>query len=451
MHGTSNRWVVLGVTALGAFMAFLDVTIVNIAFPSIIAAFPRVTLAGLSWVLNAYNIVLAAVLVPAGRLADLLGRRRVFLIGLALFTASSAVCATAPTIGVLVAARSMQGAGAGMLVPASLGLLLSAFAIEQRATAVGLWSAAAAVASGVGPTLGALLVHVSDWRLVFLINVPIGVVTMGLAKRLLRESRSAEQGGFPDLVGIALVASGVGLIALGTAQGRQWGWGSIAVDASLVGGLALACLFVIRSAGHHNPIVEVGLLRERAFAAANTGTFLFSSAFYALLLCNVLFLTQVWRYSLVQAGLAMTPPSLTAALVAGIAGRTADRWGHRAVTIPGVLVFATGASLFLLRVGLHPTYVDVWLPASVVMGIGVGLAFPTLGAAAARSLPPARFATGTAINSSARLLGAVLGVAVLVSILGTPSPSQALGVFDQGWIFVILATVAAVPACLAMS
>jgi EmrB/QacA subfamily drug resistance transporter len=444
-----SRWVVLGVSTLGAFMAFLDVTVVNIAFPSIIGAFPRTTLAELSWVLNAYNVALAALFVPAGRLADLLGRRRLFQIGLALFTLSSAACAVAPSIGLLIAARSVQGIGAAILVPASLGLLLPAFAIEERATAVGLWSASAAVASGIGPTLGALLIHADDWRLVFLVNVPIGILAIVLAQRLLSETRDEQHPGLPDLLGAVLVAAGIGLIALGIVQGERWGWGSAAVVGSLAGGVLLTALFVRRCARHERPVVELSLLRERRFAAANVGTFLFSCAFYALLLCNVLYLTQVWRYSLIQAGLAVTPPSLAAALVAGPAGRIADRFGYRVVTIPGVIVYALGAFLFT-RAGLQPTYVAVWLPASIVLGVGTGLAFPALAAAAASSLPPARFATGTAINSSVRLLGAVVGIAVLVAILGTPAPAQALKIFRHGWAFVVLAALASLPACLAL-
>jgi NTE family protein len=445
---TANRRVVLGVTALAAFMAFLDVTIVNIAFPSIIGAFPHVTLAGLSWVLNAYNLVLAAVFVPAGRLADLVGRRRVLQAGLALFTVSSAACAAAPTVGVLIAARCFEGIGAAMLVPASLGLLLQAFATDQRATAVGLWGAAAAVASVIGPSLGALLVHESGWRLVFLVNVPIGAITIALVRRQLSESRDEEHGGLPDPVGIALIAAGVGLLALGIVQGGQWGWATAAVRASLAGGVALTILFMIRSARHENPVIEVGLLRERAFACANAATFLFACAFYALLLCNILFLTQVWGYSLIQAGLALIPSTLMAALVAGPAGRIADRWGYRVVTTPGVLLYAAGVSLFLIRVGVHPAYFELWLPANATVGIGIGLAFPALGAAATSTVPPARYATGAAINSSIRLLGAVLGVAILIAILGIPSTAQALEIFDHGWTFIILMAVAAAPACL---
>ena len=441
----------LAVTAVGAFMAFLDVTIVNIAFPSITHAFAGSSLAELSWVLNAYNVVLAALLVPAGRLADLLGRRRMFLAGLALFTASSAVCAAAPTAAVLIAARALQGAGAAVLIPTSVGLLLPAFPPAERATAVGLWSASAAVASAVGPPFGAALIHFGDWRLVFLVNLPIGLFAAALTLRFLSESRDERHGAITDLLGIALVTAGVGLIALGIAQGRQWGWESTAVLASLGGGVALTVLFVLRSLRHENPVIEIGLLRDRGFAAANAATLVFGGAFYALLLCNVLYMTQVWHYSIMQAGFAMMPSSITAALVAGPAGRLADRWGYRVVVIPGLVVYAVGVSLFWLRVGLRPEYLAVWLPATIVMGAGVGLAFPTLGAAAVSALPPARFATGTAINSSARQIGAVLGIAVLVAILGSPAPRQALNAFDQGWTFIFLSALAALPACALIS
>jgi EmrB/QacA subfamily drug resistance transporter len=443
----SNRWVVLGVTALAAFMAFLDVTIVNIAFPSITSAFPHTTLSALSWVLNAYNVVLAALLVPAGRVADLLGRRRMLIIGLILFTGSSLACALSQSIEVLIAARAVQGAGAAILIPASVGLLLRAFPFEQRATAVGLWSASAAVASAVGPTLGAVLIHISDWRLVFLANLPIGLLAVVLARRTLTESRDEEHGAISDLLGTVLVIVGIGLLALGIAQGRQWGWGSAGVVGSLAGGMVVLALFVARCATVANPVIDLALLRERTFATANAGTLVFASAFYALLLCNVLFLTEVWRYSILQAGFAFVPSSVTAALIAGPAGRVADRYGYRVVTLPGIVVYAIGVSLFL-RVGIHPSYLGSWLPATVVMGAGVGLASPALAAAAASALPPARFATGTAINASARQIGGVLGIAILVAILGTPSPANALHVFDQGWTFIIAAAICAVPACL---
>ena len=192
-----RRWKVLLVTSVAVFMGFLDVTIVNIAFPDIRASFPDSSLAGLSWVLNAYNIVFAALLVPAGRLADMVGRRRMFFIGLITFLAASAVCGLAGSVPVLVGARVVQAAGGAMLVPTSLGLLLPEFPIEQRSTATALWGATGAVAAATGPSLGGVLVHATDWRLVFFVNIPIGLAALIPARRLLREHKQ-EGGVLPD-------------------------------------------------------------------------------------------------------------------------------------------------------------------------------------------------------------------------------------------------------------
>ena len=188
-----RRWKVLLVTAVAVFMGFLDVTIVNIAFPDIRASFPHTSLAGLSWVLNAYNVVFAALLVPAGRLADVVGRRRLFYVGLVTFLAASALCGAAPSVPVLVAARVAQAAGGAILVPTSLGLLLPEFPLEQRATATALWGATGAVAAATGPSLGGVLVNASNWRLVFFVNIPIGLAALIPARRLLHETR--QEGG----------------------------------------------------------------------------------------------------------------------------------------------------------------------------------------------------------------------------------------------------------------
>src|SRR5215212_5963019 len=192
---------VLAVSSLGVFMAFVDATIVNIAFPNIAQSFPETGISSLSWVLNAYNIVFAAFLVAAGRIADLLGRRRMFLFGLALFTFASVLCAIAPSANALIGFRVIQGLGAAFLVPASLGLVLQAFPAERRAHAVALLSAVGALAAGVGPSLGGLLVSLSDWRLVFLVNLPVGIVAYYLSRRFLVESREPGRRRLPDLVG----------------------------------------------------------------------------------------------------------------------------------------------------------------------------------------------------------------------------------------------------------
>src|SRR4051812_23130165 len=220
-----RKWQILLVTSVAVFMSFLDVTIVNIAFPDIRASFADTSLAGLSWILNAYNIVFAALLVPAGRLADRTGRRRTFLAGMATFIGASVAAGLAPTVEVLVAARVVQAAGAAALVPTSLALLLPEFPLRQRATATGIRGAMGAIAAALGPSLGGTLVDAAGWRWVFFVNLAIGLPALIPARRLLRESREPNPGPIPDMVGVALLVAGVALLSLGIVQGQSWGWG----------------------------------------------------------------------------------------------------------------------------------------------------------------------------------------------------------------------------------
>jgi EmrB/QacA subfamily drug resistance transporter len=423
---------VVAVSSLGAFVAFLDVTIVNVAFPSIRSSFRGAELADLSWVLNSYNVVFAALLVPGGRVADLLGRRQLFVIGLWLFILSSALCAAAPSVGALIASRSLQAAGAAIVVSTSLALLLAGSEVERRATAVGIFGAVAAVSAAVGPSLGGVLIELGDWRLVFLVNLPLGVLTAWLARRV-PESRDPERGTVPDVAGVVGIALAMAALALAVVKGNDWGW----TDSRTLSGLGAAALlgawFAARSRRHPRPVVEPELFRLPGLAAANAGPLVFAAAFYAMLLCNVLYLTEVWGYSALTAGLALTPGPLTSALVAGPAGRVADRMGQRVLVVPGALVYTAGILLFVSRVGPEPAWASEWLPATIVTGAGIGLTFPALASAAVAALPATRFGIGSAVNAAARQIGAVLGIAVLVAVLGTPRVSEAPSAFDDAW------------------
>jgi EmrB/QacA subfamily drug resistance transporter len=303
---------VLLVTAVGVFMSFSDVTIVHIAFPDIRASFPGSSLSHLSWILNAYAIVFAAALVPAGRLADRFGRKRFYFLGVVVFLAASVLCGAASSVDLLVGARALQALGGAMLVPASLGLLLPEFPLERRATATALWGATGAVAAAAGPSLGGLLVDWQGWRAVFFVNLAIGLPALIPARTLLRESRGP-QTVFPDALGAILLAVGVGALALAIVQGPSWHWGSAHILGSFAASAVLLVAFLRRSARHRAPVIELSLFRVRSFAVANAGGFVFATGFYALLLCNVLFLTGFWHYSILRAGVALTPGPLTAA------------------------------------------------------------------------------------------------------------------------------------------
>jgi EmrB/QacA subfamily drug resistance transporter len=444
---STRRWRVWAIVSVGVFMASLDLFIVNIAFPDIERDFAGASLSDLSWVLNAYAIVFAALLVPAGRISDRAGRKRGFLLGLMLFTAASALCAAAPSTAVLVGARVLQAAGAAFLVPTSLGLLLPEFPPEQRATAVGAWAAVGGVAAAAGPPVGGLLVEAS-WRWVFLVNVPVGLVTLAIAARALREYREEKGAPLPDLLGASVLAAGIASLALGIVKGPDWGWEDARVLGSFAAAATLVPLFVWRSSRHRAPVVELEMLRVRLFALANLGSFLFFAGFSAMLLAGVLFLTGVWEYSVLQAGLLLVPGPFFAALFSFPAGKLGDRFGQRAVGTPGALLFALGVAWWAWQVGPERAYPAEMLPGMIVTGIGVGLTIPSLSSAAAASLPPHRFATGIAVFGMSRQIGAALGVAILIAILGTPDGS--VGAFADGWTFIALTSLAAALAAAAL-
>ena len=426
---------VLAIAALGASVAFVDATIVNIAFPAIARSFPATPISTLSWILNVYNIVFAAFLVVAGRLADLLGRRRVFVLGLELFTGASLLCAAAPSVSTLIAFRAAQGLGAAFLVPSSLALVLDAFPASRRSHGVALLSAVAAAAAGLGPSLGGLLVSLSGWRLVFLVNIPIGAAAIVLARTRLVESRVPGRRRMPDILGALLFALAIAALVLGIVKGQEWGWSSARVLGSLIAAAILAAMFLRRCATHRSPIIDLELLRVRTFTAANGMTIAAAAGFYGYTLTNVLFLTGVWRYSVLQAGLALTPGPFVAAAVAGPTSRLAARLGHRPVLVAGGLIWGSAVMWFIARAGLRADFLGVWLPGMFMLGLGAGTLFPNLSGAAVASAPGVRFGTATGLNSVARQLGAALGVAVVIAILSRPAPHEALAVFDDAWRF----------------
>lgn len=431
------------VASFGALLAFLDATIVNVAFPSIRLTFPGSSIGSLSWVLNSYNIVFAALLVAAGRFADLFGRRRVFTTGIVLFTIASGLCAVAPSLSLLIAARAVQAVGAALLVPASLALVVAAFPPARRAHAVGLWGAIAAAAAGLGPPLGGALIEAYNWRLVFLINLPLGVAAVALAGRVLVESRAPGRRTLPDTRGALLQAAAMGLVTLGIVEGGPWGWTSARVLAAFAGALAAAFLFVASSRRHPVPLLDPKLLRIRSFGVATAVTFVAGMGFYAYLLNNILWLNYVWGWSLLLAGLAVAPGALVAALIAARLGPIADARGYRLIAVPGALVWAAAYFWYATQVGAEPAFLSEWLPGQVLSGIGVGATLPILGSAALAAVPGGRYATASSVVSSARQLGGVIGIALLVAIVGTPTAATLTSRLRHGWVFTAVCFVVA--------
>jgi EmrB/QacA subfamily drug resistance transporter len=431
----------VAIACAGAFVAFLDTTIVNIAFPDISASFAGSGRDALSWVLDGYFVVIAALLVPAGGLADRFGHKRVFLLGVAGFTVASGLCAAAPTLPLLIVFRVLQGVGAALIAPTSLAIVLDSFPLEKRATGVGLWGAAAAAAAATGPTLGGALVELNDWRLVFLVNLPLGAAIVWAGARWLAE-RPIRDHRLPDLPGAAMLALSLAAITLGIVEGNDWGWSATSTLAAFATGALLLAGVIWRSRTHPRPIVEPDLFAHRSFRIGNLGTLLFSAAFFSIVLGNVLFLTSIWGYTVLQAGLATLPGPAWTTVVSGPAGRLADRFGQRAVVVPGAVLFAAG--VWVLRsAGAEPNWLGLWLPGATLTGIGIGLAFPTLGSAAVRDVPADRFATASAVNAAFRQVGAVLGTAILVAIVGEPATlPDALSAADDAYLFAVLAGLA---------
>lgn len=424
---------VLLVVSAAVFLAALDLFIVNIAFPTLSESLDAST-GALSWVLNGYTIVFAALLAPAGRVADRIGRRRVFLTGIAVFCAGSLGCALAWGVGSLVAFRVVQAGGGAMVTATSLALLLNAFPPARRAHAIAVWSAVGGVAAALGPPIGGLLVEAS-WRLIFLVNLPIGIAVLVVGLRVLPESRDENETRRPDLIGAGLLVLAVGLLAYALVDAPERGWGSGVVLGSLAGAAVAGVLVGLRAARAPRgivPVLPLGLFRSRSFSLACLAIAVFMAGFAAMLLGNVLFLTGGWGLSAAEAGFALIPGPLLAAATAVPAGRLGARFGCGVVAGTGTALFALGAVWWLTQVGSDVAYATDFLPGQLFTGIGVGLTLTNLSAAASSSLPPAALATGTATFGASRQLGATLGVALLLAVVA--GTGGRLPGADRGWL-----------------
>lgn len=407
---------VLAATILGSGMVFLDMTVVNVATRRIGDEF-HASFGALQWVLNAYTLTLASLILLGGSLGDRLGRRRVFLVGTVWFAAASLLCAVAPNIEILIAARALQGIGGALLTPGSLAIISATFASGDRAAAVGAWSGLAGVSTAVGPLLGGWLVQDFSWRWAFAINLPIAAAVIFIGLRHVPETRAERVPPRPDVVGTVLVAAALGGVTFGTTQAGTTGWTGIAW-LTTVGGIVVGAAFVAVEMKSAQPLVPLKLFANRTFTATNVMTVLTYAALSAVLFVLVLHLQVAARYGPLAAGLATLPVTVIMLLFSSRSAALADRIGPRVQLVAGPLLAAAGLALQLRIDPTHRDYfVDVF-PGVVVFGIGLTALVSPLTATVMSSAPGDQVGIASGVNNALSRVGGLLAIAVLPPLAG---------------------------------
>ena len=416
-----RKWTIFAVTIVGLFMALIDVTIVNISIPTL----GRELHAGVStvsWVLNAYNIMFAVVLVSMGRLADQFGRRRFFVIGLSIFTFGSLLCAVAPTIHALIGFRVIQALGAGTLAPLALAITAMIFPPEQRGLGLSLLAVVANSAAAVGPLLGGVLVEYASWHWIFLINVPIGIVGVLWAMRVMPETYDLSASRKVDLVGMVLLGGSVGSLTYGLVEGNNRGWGSPVIVALLAASAVLAIGFALSQRFGRNPMLTRSLIRNRQFMGASGAFVLFAMGVIGVLFLVVIAFQTMWGYSSLHAALATLPIPLFGLLVAPIVGRNADRLSPRATGVVALVVMSAGL-VWLSFIPASPDYLKILAPLTLI-GLGMGTAFPSINVGAMGAVSGQELGLGSGIVNMSRQVGFALGIAVLVAVFAGTFPAH---------------------------
>ena len=431
-----RSWLALGAATAAAFMVVVDVSIVNVAFPSIQESLGASN-AALSWIVSGYSITVGSFLLLSGRLADRQGRRRMFNVGLAIFAVGSLLCGIAPQVEVLIAARVVQAMGGSLIMPSSLAMVLPEFPVSRRSAAIGMWGAMGALGAAFGPSIGALLIEGLGWRWIFYVNLPIAASVFAASLRLVRESRDESTEGRLDVVGVPVGTLALALIMVAIVQGEGWGYGDARIIVFAAVGVALLPFVVWRSRSHPNPLLDLSLFSYRSFSAATASFGLYALGFVPGFLMGSLLLQNLWGLSVLEAGLGLTPGPIMASALSVPIGRMADRWGHRWLLTVGVVLCALSYLWLLLLAGESSAYFSVFLPASVVLGIGVGLSIATFVSAAMSDVPSAQFAIANATTRTVQQVCFALGIAVVVALYSSAPDGDPLGGFQRAWIWVI--------------
>jgi len=411
-----RKWWTLAAVAVGLFMIMLDNTVVVVALPSIQSSL-HISTSELEWVMNAYALTFGVLLLTGGKLADLLGRRSIFIVGLVIFTAASLWCGLAGGASSLIAARTVQGVGAALMNPATLSIITATFPPRQRGTAIGIWAGVSALALAFGPLVGGLLTQKINWSWIFFINIPVGVAGVIAARIFIDETRDTSRDQRLDVPG--LVTSGVGLFALTYAliETNTYAWGSTRVLTLLgIAVLALAA-FAVLELRQRIPMLDLGLFRNPTFAGANTVMFLVGLAMFGIFFYNSLFLQRVLHYGAIKTGATFLPMTVLIMFVAPVAGKFTDRVGPRWLMGAGMTLLAGSLLLF----GMLDASSSWWniLPGLLVGGVGMAIVMAPTTAAAMASVPVDKAGVGSAVINSMRQVGGSLGIAIMGTLVAT--------------------------------
>ena len=417
-----RSWVALAAVLIGFSMAILDTTIVNIAIPSMQMSL-KADLTSISWVLNAYNLVYAVLLVTMGRFADQFGRKRLFMLGMILFSLGSLGCALAPAFGQisgmpaiswLIGFRALQGIGAATLVPVSLAILLAIFPAEKRGAALGVWGALAGLAAAIGPVIGGFLVQTFGWPWIFIVNLPVCLVGLMMLLLFVPETRDPHVGKRIDVPGMLTLTAAIFCLVLAIIEGNDWTWTSLPILSLFGAALASLILFVIVEVRQQEPIVDFSLFQARSFTGANITMFLVGIAVQGAILMIVLYYMNALAYSQLHAAYALLPLPLAAFVVSMLAGRLSGKVNPYVMGLVGLVLLAVGFGLLSL-LSTDAPYLDVaWR--SLLLGAGIGMVFQSQPSISLSEVPRAKLGVGSGIFNTFRQIGFVLGIAILISV-----------------------------------
>jgi EmrB/QacA subfamily drug resistance transporter len=412
-----RKWFALGLLAVVQFMVVLDIAIVNVALPSI-----KVDLGfsqeDLQWVISAYALFFGGFLLLGGRAADLLGRRRLFLVGLVVFTAASLIAGLAWSEGSLIAARSVQGLGAAIVTPAALSILTTTFTEgRERNLALGVWGAVGGFGAAAGVLLGGILTETLSWEWIFFLNVPVGVAAFFLAPLLLNESKDASVKSF-DALGGVLVTGGLSALVYAITQAGNNGWGSARTIGFFAGAALLLAGFVGWEQRHSEPLMRFGLLRTKTIAGANVAGFIMGTALFSMFLMLTLYMQQVLGYSPLKTGVGYLAVAGSAIVTSTVAAQLVTRVGVKPVLVTG-MAFLTAGLVYFTQVSVHGTYLGDLLPGFLLIAVGIGFSFVPISIAALAGVQPAEAGLASGLINTSQQIGGALGIAVLSTIATT--------------------------------